>query len=95
MGIYSDESIILGIRILVEAQYDGGCDYYVKYEFIDENWKKTAMDILPHFLGKVGVKIQTLHPFSSSHNLYTGQITEPSNLWLDNNYFKLEDLESV
>lgn len=91
MGIYTDDTTILGLRILIEMPYGGG-DYYVKYEFTDTNWKQQAIKILPQFLGQKDVKIQTLHPFSSSHNLYTGQISEPSNLWLDNNYFKLDDL---
>jgi hypothetical protein len=94
MGIYTDNTI-LGIRILVETQHGGGSDYYVSYEFINENWKENAINTLPHYLGKPGVKIQTLHPFSSSHNLYTGQKMEPGNIWLDNNYFKLEDLEYI
>jgi hypothetical protein len=90
MGIYTDE-LIIGLRILIEMPHGGG-DYYVKYEFTDVNWKIEASQILPHFFGKSGVKIQTLHPFSTSHNIQTGKTEEPGNIWIDNFYFKLEDL---
>lgn len=92
MGIYSDESIILGVRILIEMPHGGG-DYYIKHEFTDSNWKQQAQQVLPHFLGQKGVKIQTLHPFSSSHNIQTGKAENPGNLWLDNFYFNLEALQ--
>lgn len=91
MGIYTDESIFLGLRILIETQ-QGTSDYYVYNEFTDANWKTEASRILPHFLGKSGVKIQTLHPFSTSHNIQTGKTEEPRNIWIDNFYLKLEDL---
>jgi hypothetical protein len=90
MGIYTDDAII-GLRILVEMPHGGG-DYFVKYEFIDPNWRALALQVLPHFLGQKGVKIQTLHPFSTSHNINTGDIQEPGNIWLDNFYITLESL---
>jgi hypothetical protein len=91
MGIYSDSGTILGIRILIEAPELNG-DFYVKYEFTGEDWTINASRVLPYYLGNKDVKIQTLHPFSTSYNLSTGQEKEPGNLWLDNNYLKLEDL---
>lgn len=91
MGIYTDDTTILGVRILVETPINSG-DYYVKYEFIGDNWKYNASKILPHFLNQNDVKIQTLHPFSTSYNLTTGQTMEPGNIWLDNHLFRLENL---
>ena len=48
MGIYTDDTTILGVRILVETPPISG-DYYVKYEFVGDNWKYNASKILPHF----------------------------------------------
>lgn len=90
MGIYTDNAII-GLRILMEMPHGCG-DYYVKYEFTDINWKEQAFKILPHFIGQNGVKIQTLHPFSTSHNIQTGKVEEPGNIWLDNFYITINDL---
>lgn len=90
MGIYTDNAII-GLRILMEMPHGGG-DYFVKYEFTDPNWRAMSLQVLPHFLGQKGVKIQTLHPFSTSHNINTGKIEEPGNIWLDNFYVTLESL---
>lgn len=92
MGIYSNDNIILGLRILIEMPHGGG-DYYVKYEFTDTSWKEDAIKILPDFLGQENVKIQTLHSFTSSHNIITGKISEPTNIWLDNFYITLKDLK--
>ena len=90
MGIYTDDTII-GLRILIETPKMGG-DYYVEYEFTEINWKQLALIYLPQYIGKPGVKIQTLHPFSTSHNIQTGTTHEPSNIWLDNYLIKIEDL---
>jgi hypothetical protein len=90
MGIYTDDSI-LGLRILIEMPHGGG-DYYVKYEFTDPNWRQDAIYYLPQFLGKAGVKVQTLHPFTTSHNIQTGAVREPGNLWLDNFHITIEEL---
>jgi hypothetical protein len=90
MGIYTGESI-LGLRILIEMPHGGG-DYYVKYEFTDVNWKQQAIYYLPQFIGQKGIKIQTLHPFSTSHNLQTGKQETPGTLWLDNFYITVEQL---
>lgn len=84
-------SSIIGIRILIEIP-QLTTEYYVKYEFTGNKWKESAIKILPDYLGYKDVKIQTLHLFTSSCNLYTGQIMKPSNIWLDNFYFKLEDI---
>jgi hypothetical protein len=81
---------MLGLRILIETSHGG--DYYVKYEFTDANWKQQAIYYLPQFSGKPGVKIQTLHPFSTSHNLHTGKEETPGTLWLDNFYITIENL---
>jgi hypothetical protein len=90
MGIYTSDNI-LGLRILIEMPHGSG-DYFVEYEFTDPNWKQQAMYYLPEFRGKSGVKIQTLHPFSTSHNLQTGATHEPGNLWLDNFTINANDL---
>jgi hypothetical protein len=90
MGIYTDDAII-GLRILIEMPHGGG-DYYVKYEFTDANWKQQAIYHLPQFIGQKGVKIQTLHPFSTSHNIQTGKQETPGTLWLDNFYITVEQL---
>jgi hypothetical protein len=90
MGIYTDDAI-LGLRILVEMPHGGG-DYYVEHEFIDKYWKQNAIYYLPQFQGKPGVKIQTLHPFSTSHNLQTGHQETPGNIWIDNFYITVERL---
>jgi len=91
MGIYTDQTIILGIRILIEEPVDSG-DYYVKHTFSGPNWKKNSFNTISNFIGRSNVKIQTLHPFSSSYNITTGKEKEPGNLWLDNKYIKLENL---
>lgn len=80
---------MIGLRILIKEPYSS--DYYVKYEFTDVNWKQQAIYYLPEY-GKKGIKIQTLHSFSTSYNLKTGNIIEPRNIWLDNIYIKVEDL---
>jgi hypothetical protein len=91
MGIYSDSSTILGLRILIQAPELNG-DYYVKHEFSGDRWKERAARVLPYFINHKEVKLQTLHPFSTSYNIHTGEEREPGNIWFDNNYFKLEDL---
>lgn len=94
MGIYTDQSTILGVRILI-AMPQSSYDYILKHEFTGKRWKDEAVYILPHYLGKSDVKIQTLHYFTSSHNIQTGQVVEPTTIWLDNFNFKLEDLINV
>jgi hypothetical protein len=91
MGIYEDKNITLGIRILFEEPINSG-DYYVQYEYTGDNWESNAAKVLPYFLGQKNTKIQTLHPFSTSHNIYTGTTHDVGQIWLDNPYFKLEDL---
>jgi hypothetical protein len=91
MGIYSDTSTILGIRILIQAPELNG-DYFVKHEFSGDRWKERAARVLPYFINLKEVKLQTLHPFSTSHDLYTGEERTPGSLWFDNHYFKLDDL---
>ncbi len=86
----SDNSI-LGVRILVEIPHLN-TEYYVEYEFTGDKWKENAIKILPKYLGYKDVKIQTLHSFTPSYNLHTGQIIKPGCIWFDNFYFKLEDI---
>lgn len=87
----SDSGTILGVRILIGTP-ELNSHFNVKYEFIGDDWILNALHVLPYYLGKRDVQIQTLHPFSTSYNLTTGEYKEPGNLWLDNNYLKLEDL---
>jgi hypothetical protein len=91
MGIYEDTATILGLRINIEKPPNSG-DFFVEYEFTGDDWKENAMLVLPHFIGKAGVMLQTLHPFSSSHNLTTNQTIKTGNLWLNNPYFTVHDL---
>jgi hypothetical protein len=77
---------IIGVRMLSEES-DGS--YYIKYEFTDDNWREHALRILPYFIGQSENKFQTLHSFSTSYNLYTGETIEPTNIWLDNPYFNI------
>ena len=91
MGIYADESSILGIRILIEEPVNSG-DYYVKHEFTGPTWKQDAIRVLAYYFALKDVKIQTLHPFSTSYNIQTKEEIEPGNLWIDNKYIKPEDL---
>jgi len=91
MGVYEDRNTILGLRINIEKPLNSG-DYYIEYEFTGDDWKENAALILPDYIGKTGVMIQTLHPFSTSHNLATDQIINTGNLWLNNPYFKYKDL---
>jgi hypothetical protein len=92
MGIYYNTNLILGLRILLLIPNNFNNYYYVKYEFTGDNWRKDAMRIVSHYIDKEGVKIQTLHPFSESFNIQTGQINEASNIWLDNYYLNKNDL---
>jgi len=91
MGIYSDTSTILGLRILTCAPHSY-YDLHIEHEFIGTNWKQKALRIIPNYLGKPNIKFQTLHPFSSSYNIETEIVTKPSNIWLNNDNFKLESL---
>ena len=79
MGIYTDQTTILGIRILIEEPVDSG-DYYVKHTFTGPNWQKKSFNTVCNFTAGSNVKIQTLHPSSTSY----GEKRETCNLWLDN-----------
>ena len=87
MGIYTDQTTILGIRILIEEPVDSG-DYYVKHTFTGPNWKKNSFNTVSNFIRGSNVKIQILHPSSTSY----GDEREPGYLWLDNKDIKVEDL---
>lgn len=91
MGIYSDELTVLGLRIL-KSKTGNQDDYYVEYEFTGPNWKRNALLVVPSYMGLANIKFQTLHPFSSSHDINTGFKTESSTIWLNNLQFKVEDL---
>lgn len=91
MGIYTDDLTILGLRILIEKPYNNH-DYYTEYEFTGDNWKINAAQVLPYYLGRADIRFQTLHPFSTSHNIHTGQQITPGNIWLNNNLLKITDL---
>jgi hypothetical protein len=51
---------------------------------LNERWSNT----ISNFIGRSNVKIQTLHPSSTSYD----EEKEPGNLWLDNKDIKLERL---
>lgn len=92
MDIRADCGQIIGVRILNRLPKEDG--YYVKYEFKDANWQEKALKVLQEYIGVDRVKIQTLHPFSASYHLQTGQIQEPGSIWMDNPYFTVEQLFS-
>jgi hypothetical protein len=91
MGIYSDESVILGVRILT-SKTGNHDEFFVEYEFTGTNWKRNALLVMPSYIGQSNVKIQTLHPFSTSYNLHSGSVMNPGNIWLNNTHFSLKDL---
>jgi hypothetical protein len=90
MDIRADYGQIIGVRILNRISNEDG--YYVKYEFKDDNWIKRALKVLPDYIGLDNIKIQTLHPFSASYHLQTGQIKEPGSIWMNNPYFTIDAL---
>ena len=87
MGDYGQ---IIGVRILVKLPQDN--DYLVQFEFKGDNWQKRALRVISEYIGVDRVKIQTLHPFSTSYHLQTGQIQEPGDIWIDNPYFTVDNL---
>jgi hypothetical protein len=86
MGIYSSP-VILGVRVLIE----NNGTYFTAYEFTGDSWRSDAKVILRNIIG-YNYKIQTLHEFSTSYNLHTGQELSPGKIWLDNLHFRIEDL---
>lgn len=80
----NDTNIILGIRIL-KAMPISNLDFYIEHEFIGDIWKQNAINILPLFLGKPDIKIQTLHYYNSHSNCDT--------IWIDNYLFTIADLD--
>ena len=81
---------IIGVRILYRISKSD--DYNILYEFTGDQWQKKCLKILSDHIGLKDVKIQTLHPFSTSFHLQTGQIQEPGDIWLDNPYFTIDSL---
>jgi hypothetical protein len=84
MGIYEDNTQLLGLRILTCNADDNA--FYTKHEFTGLNWKQRALEIIPNYIGKTGVLIQTLHRVS--YSLDNGHGT----IWLNNQNINLEDL---
>lgn len=91
MGIYWNAGDILGLRILTSKRGDID-SYFVEHEFTGHNWKHRARKIVPFYLEQPNIIFQTLHPFSTSHNITTGHLTGPSEIWLNNIHFKIQDL---
>jgi hypothetical protein len=83
--------MIIGVRVLVEEPSNSGI-FCTKYEFSGIGWKTMAISVLSNLIEQNQIKIQTLHSFSTSYNLYTGDKKTIGELWLDNPYFKLDDL---
>lgn len=83
--------MIIGVRLLVEESNNSG-NFNIKYEFSGDGWKVMALSVLQNFKEQKQIKIQTLHSFSTSQDLYTGIEKNVGQLWLDNPYFKLDDL---
>lgn len=91
MGIYAESGSIQGLRILRSRRGDID-SFYTEHEFTGPNWKTKALFVVSNYLGQPNVIFQTLHPFSTSHNLNTGQKSGPSQIWLNNIHFKIQDL---
>ncbi len=91
MSIYYGE--IIGVRILYRIPNSD--DYNILYEFTGDRWQKRSLKVLSDHIGLKDVKIQTLHPFSTSVHLQTGQIQEPGDIWLDNPYFTIDNLNII
>jgi hypothetical protein len=81
---------IIGVRILIRIPNSD--KYDISYEFKDDNWKQKSLNILSQYIDFNDIKIQTLHSFSTSYHLQTGQIQKPGNIWLDNSYFIIDNL---
>jgi hypothetical protein len=81
---------IIGVRILIRIPNSD--EYYIKYEFKYDNWNENAINILSQYIGLNTIKIQTLHCFSKSYHLQSGQIQDPGDIWLDNPYFTIDSL---
>ena len=88
MRFYTDYGQIIGIRILNKVLHSD--EYNILYEFKGTDWQERCLQILSEYIGLKDVKIQTLHPFSTSLHLQTGLIHEPGDIWLDNPYFTID-----
>ena len=62
MNLNYNPNIIKGLRILVAnpPYYD---QYFVQYEFSGKTWRESAKAVLPNLIDRVGVRIQTAHPY--------------------------------
>jgi len=78
MGIYTNTSIVLGVRIL---QADDNLDYYVTHTFIGESWKECASEFLEKYSKTRDIKIQTLHNCTTT---FSPDETLSSKIWIDN-----------
>ncbi len=81
---------ILGLRILRYNQTIK--KYVIEYEFIGDDWKYNAWQIVPNYLDLSDIMFQTLYSFSSSHNIISGYISKPSQIWLNNFNFRINNL---
>lgn len=87
----TNEGNMIGLRIIMETPHNSG-NYYIQYEFTGINWKKNAAAYLPYYMGRRDIKFQTLHHFTSSFHIETGQKYNVGDLWLENIYIKPEHL---
>lgn len=91
MGIYTNTTEILGLRILTSRSKQND-DFHTEYEFTGPNWKDRARLVIPIYLGKPNIIFQILYPFSSSHDIDTGNINKSSVIWLNCSEFTLKSL---
>jgi hypothetical protein len=78
---------ILGLRIIMETPLNSG-NFYIQYEFTGNNWKRNAAAYLPYYMGRRDIRLQTLHHFTSSYDIETGQKYNVGNIWLENIYIR-------
>lgn len=74
-----DTFITLGLRILIHVPNTKN-EYYIEHEFTGDNWKAKTLMILPYYIDRSDVQLQTLHKYMSSI------------VWLENYLFKLKDI---
>lgn len=91
MGIYTNTTEILGLRILISRSKNDDA-FYSEYEFVGPDWKKHAKLVVPNYLGKPNTKFQFLYPFSASHDINTGSINKSSVIWLNCSDISVESL---
>ena len=80
MGIYTNISVILGVRILSSVNNDNA-DYRVIHTFIGENWRECANEFLVKYAKAKNIKIQTLHNCTTTFDPTESKSTT---IWMDN-----------